>query len=69
MKGISIQLAVLALLTIAAPSDGQTVSPLISISPAEFLKLPEEVRAVYVGGVLDGVTFMSYGNGVRLPLE
>jgi len=42
----------------------QTVGPLQSISIAEFLKLSDSVRAIYVGGVLDGMTFTSYGYNI-----
>jgi hypothetical protein len=55
----------LACVSISANAQAPTVSPLISISPAEFLKLPNPIRSVYVGGVLDGMTFVSYGSSDR----
>ncbi len=39
------------------PAAASTLGPLISVTPEEFLKLPEAVRAIYVGGVLDGATY------------
>ena len=41
----------------AAPTTG----PLISISTQEYLKLPLDIQALYVAGVIDGVSYMSYG--------
>jgi hypothetical protein len=38
-----------------------TLSYVQSISPQLFLKLPDEVQALYVGAILDGMTFTSYG--------
>lgn len=58
-------LTILAITGFAIPSSAQTVSPLISISPAEFLKLPDGPRAVYVGGVIDGITFTTYGYSIK----
>jgi hypothetical protein len=67
--GVCVAAAVLACVPAAlvAQTAGQaapTLSPLISVSPTEFLKLPEAVQAIYVGGVLDGVTYTSYGYGL-----
>ena len=45
----------------AAAQGGGTVGPLISLKPQESLELSDGVRAMYVGGVIDGMTFMSYG--------
>jgi len=39
----------------------QAVGPLVSITAAEFLKLPEDARVTYVAGVIDGITLTSYG--------
>ena len=36
--------------------------PLETIRVAEFLKLPESIQAVYVAGILDGMSYVSYGN-------
>src|SRR5262245_42081163 len=52
----------LVLITAAATaSTPQTLGPLVSISPAEFLKLPRDMQGIYVAGVIDGMTFTSYG--------
>lgn len=54
----------LALAAFSTCASAQSVSPLISITPAEFLKLPDGAKALYVGGVLDGMTFTTYGYGI-----
>ena len=41
-----------------------TVGPLKSIAPHEFVKLSGPEQAVYVSGVLDGMSFTSYGYGL-----
>lgn len=58
-------LAVLAVLCTTFPAIAQTVGPLVSISPAEYLKFPEAAKAVYVGGLLDGMTLASYGHAAK----
>lgn len=50
---------------ISANAEAPTVSPLISITPTEFLQLPNNVRSVYVGGVMDGITFITYGYSLQ----
>lgn len=60
MKHTIAGLATVALVAISPQALAQTVGPLASILPSEFLKLPDGVKAVYVGGVLDGMTFTSY---------
>lgn len=64
MKVTSIVCSMLACLAVSANAEAPTVSPLISITSAEFLKLPSNIRAVYVGGVLDGMTFVTYGYSI-----
>lgn len=44
-----------------AAGAGSTLGPLHSLSPADFLKLPDGVQAIYVAGVLDGVSYTTYG--------
>jgi hypothetical protein len=36
--------------------------PLQILTMEEFLKLPENIQAVYVGGILEGISFVAYGN-------
>ncbi len=36
--------------------------PLETILVEEFLKLPENFQVLYVAGILDGMSFVSYGN-------
>jgi hypothetical protein len=48
--------------TIAATTtNARPIGPLISISPQDYLKLPQSEQAIYVAGVIDGVTNTSYG--------
>ena len=35
--------------------------PLETLKTSEFLKLPREFQAIYIGGVLDGMAYVSYG--------
>lgn len=35
--------------------------PLISVTPDEFLKLPEDFQVIYVAGYIDAATFITYG--------
>jgi hypothetical protein len=42
-------------------SGSKTVGPVQSLTPAEFLKLPDDFRALYVGGLIEGMAFISYG--------
>ena len=37
-----------------------TLNAVESLSPKEYLKLPEGIQAIYVGGIMDGVSFTSY---------
>lgn len=39
----------------------QTLGPLVSITPEEYLKLPNTVQTLYVAGVVDGTSVTSYG--------
>jgi hypothetical protein len=46
----------------SVPAGPQTLGPLNSIPATEFLhKMTPAMRAFYVGGVIDGFTFTSYG--------
>jgi len=54
---IGVILAVGASLTATA----QSLGPLTTVSPQDFLKLTENMRVLYVAGVLDGVSYTSYG--------
>ena len=35
--------------------------PLETLKTNEFLKLPNEVQALYIAGILDGMSYVSYG--------
>lgn len=52
---------ILAFLSFSTQPSAQTLGPLITVSPADFLKLPDRFQSLYVGGVIDGMTFTSYG--------
>ena len=41
-------------------SGGAQGRPLETLKTSEFLKLPCEFHAVYIGGVLDGMAYVSY---------
>jgi len=47
--------------TMSMAASAQTLGPLVSISPEEYLKLPHSVQTFYVAGVVDGVSVTSYG--------
>ena len=36
--------------------------PLETLKTSDFLKLPINFQALYIGGVLDGMSYVSYGN-------
>ena len=58
-------MVVVLILTLSGQSArGETVGPLISLTPQEFLELADGPQAMYVGGVIDGMTFMSYGHSL-----
>lgn len=50
-----------ALLAAPAASAEATRGPIVSVAPAQFLGLPEPMQAAYVGGVLDGMSFTTWG--------
>lgn len=59
-------LSVISLLYTATASPAEpTVGSLVSITSAEFLKLPEKAQAVYVGGIIDGMSFTTYGYKIK----
>jgi hypothetical protein len=62
-KRISL-VGLLCIFFIAPVVSAQKLGPLHSITAAEFLKLPEGIRAIYVSGVLDGLTFTTYGYSI-----
>ncbi len=41
-----------------------TLNAVEALSPKEYLKLPDGIQAVYVGGIMDGVSFTSYNYGL-----
>lgn len=43
----------------------QTLGPLKAITGSEFLKLSDGPRALYVGGAIDGMTFITYGYSIK----
>lgn len=65
MKSKRITVAgLLCIFFIAPPVDAQKLGPLHSITTTEFLKLPEGIKAIYISGVLDGLTFTTYGYSI-----
>ena len=58
---ILLVLATLLSVTTSIVAGAQTLGPLVSISPDEYLKLPNSVQKLYVAGVVDGVSVTSYG--------
>jgi hypothetical protein len=56
---------ILFLITCAVQAQEPTLNGVESISPAEYLKLPEGPQALYVGGVIDGVSHTTYGYSIR----
>lgn len=57
----SFSAAILCFLVCSAQAQEPTVNAVESLSPKEFLRFPENVQALYVGGVIDGVSFTTYG--------
>jgi hypothetical protein len=41
--------------------ESKPVGPVQIFTPTEFLKLPDGVQAVFVGGLIEGIAFVSYG--------
>lgn len=54
-------IAVFASIVMGLSSSALALGPLETFTCAELLKMPEDIRATYVGGVLDGIAFTSYG--------
>lgn len=58
--------AVLSLAAVSAlAGPGPTERPLASVESSVFLKMEWPAQRLYVSGILDGITFVSYGR--RLP--
>jgi hypothetical protein len=54
--------AAVAVLLVSSPCWAQQrVGTLEPIRAAEFLQLPEDAQAVYVGGIMEGMAFVLYG--------
>lgn len=53
--------AALFFLACDAQAQEPTINAVESLSPKEYLELPEGPQALYVGGIIDGVSFTSYG--------
>jgi hypothetical protein len=58
---ILLVLATILSVTTSIVAAAQTLGPLVSISPEEYLKLPHSVQTLYVAGVVDGVSVTTYG--------
>ena len=56
---------ILFLLACTVQSQEPKLNAVESISPAEYLRLPEGLQALYVGGVIDGVSYTTYGYSIR----
>jgi hypothetical protein len=61
-KGVLASLSVLMILSSAliAYADDK-IGPLNTITPQQFLKLPQDYQFMYVAGYIDSATFISYG--------
>jgi hypothetical protein len=53
--------AVILFLACGAQAQEPTVNAVESLSSNEYLKLSAGLQALYVGGIIDGVSFTSYG--------
>ncbi len=53
------------LLACATSIKAEPVGPLISVTPKEFLSLPEGAQAIYTAGILDGMTVITYGYSIQ----
>ena len=53
--------AVILSLACGAQAQEPTVNAVESLSPNEYLKLSDGLQVLYVGGIIDGVSFTSYG--------
>jgi hypothetical protein len=43
------------------PISANPVGPVQILTPAEFLKFPDGLQAVFVGGIIEGMAYVSYG--------
>jgi hypothetical protein len=41
--------------------------PLETINTSEFLQLSEDLQTIYVAGVLDGMSYVSYNDDIAIP--
>jgi hypothetical protein len=55
---------ILLLILVASTAAAQKLGPLTTISPQAYLKLTEDLQVAYVAGVLDGVTYTTYGYNI-----
>ena len=63
MRNIFLALAaVLASATVGATEP--KIGPLVSVTPAEFLKIGEDFQALYVAGAIDAITLVGYGYAI-----
>ena len=53
--------AVLFFLACSAQAQEPTLNAVESLSTQEYLKLPEGLQALYIGGIIDGVSLTTYG--------
>ena len=50
--------------TVSKVATAQTLGPLVSLSRKEYLKLPDSMQAIYVAGVIDGVSVTTFGYSI-----
>ncbi len=67
LRAAALIVGVATLVTLAMPGYSQVageskpVGPLHIFTPEEFLKLPDGLQAVFVGGLIEGMSFVTYG--------
>jgi hypothetical protein len=49
---------------VASAATAQKLGPLTTISPQTYLTLTKDLQVAYVAGVLDGVTYTTYGYSI-----
>lgn len=60
MKNKIVKFGAITMIAVSLQSVAQTVNYVETISQSEFLKLPDGIQALYIGGLIDGMTYTSY---------
>ena len=59
--GVACLIVIVFMGSARSTSAEEKIGPLISVTPKEFLKLPEEYQVMYTAGYIDAASFISYG--------